>query len=188
MNFYVGGVRRMHKAFPSIDKNHHRRYGLVFILVVWGCSGCALLPGQLNSKALIENKVIASEALPSKSINQAEHETAESDAAKLDSQISLAAHEAQDSRSLPRQSANTPVALLPPDFETPAEPPVRTAAVPPVKSDYQLTQAIAPYTPLPPAPDSTKPSRLPVSFAGDAWSTQLIPQNFTPWWADSVTL
>lgn len=188
MNFYVGGVRRMHKAFPSIDKNHHRRYWPAFLLVVWGCSGCALLPGQLNSKALIENKVTASEALPSTSIIQAEHETAESDAAQEDSQISLATHEAQDSRSLPRQSANTPVALLPPDFETPPEAPIQTAAVPPVKSDYQLTQAITPYTPLPPAPDSTKPSRLPESFASDVWNTQLIPQNFTPWWADSVTL
>lgn len=178
----------MQKVFACIDKIHHRRYWSVFLLVVWGCSGCTLLPGQLNSKARIENKVASSEGLTSTAIYQAQHETVTSAAVNEDSQISLAAHEFQDVASRSRQSANTPVTLLSPDFETPAEPPIRTAAVPLVKPDHQLTQAIIPYTPLPPAPDSAVPSRLPESIADDEWSTQLIPQNFTPWWSDSVTV
>ncbi|WP_197994667.1 TolC family protein [Gimesia panareensis] len=104
---------------------------------------------------------------------------------KYDQEIKLLSHVTGESNSAPRQTANAPVELLPPELEPV---PKQKAVTPPEKGQYRLAQAITPYTPLPPAPPTETATRPSKSVLEDEWDTQLIPQNFTPWWTQRVTM
>lgn len=184
MNFYAGGVNRMQKTSPSHELIHHSRYWPIIILVLWGCSGCAL-PGKLPSQAIVENKVIPGEGIPSKSTSETLSDSEKAPPVKYDQEIKLLSHVSREANPTPRETANAPVELMPSELESV---PKQKAVTPPEKGHYRLAQAVTPYTLLPPAPPTTSAIRPSESVLEDEWDTQLIPQNFTPWWTQRVTM
>lgn len=185
MNFYVCGVSRMQKAFPSIHIFHRSRYWPILALVVWGCCGCALTT-PTHSKALIEKKITAREVNTSNEAQGTQHAKAEDHSADDNQEIQLMSHASVSSPAQPQQSANSPVALLLPELDSAT---VQHAAAVPKTPQFQQTQALAPYTPLPAPPAEIPPvPASPVAEAEDPLSPQLIPRDFTPWWTEIVSM